>query len=66
MVIMGGGPEVPTKDMNNQKEVVLCTISWPESDLKKAIDGLEEEFKDIEVKFYQQKQGKKLEVPEGT
>jgi|TARA_R110002003_G_scaffold234_5_gene16937 hypothetical protein len=68
MVAMGGGPEVPSKE-SGKKELVLCTLPWPEEGAKKGLDGLKEEFKDVEVKYFHSvfNNGKSepLDVPEG-
>ncbi|KAH7087088.1 hypothetical protein FB567DRAFT_59164 [Paraphoma chrysanthemicola] len=51
MVAMGGGPEVPLKE-SGKKELILCTLPWPEEQVQKGIEGLKEEFKDVEVKYF--------------
>jgi hypothetical protein len=62
---MGGGPDTPTKQMSSKKELVLCTLPFPEEGAKKGIEGLKEEFKDVEVKYYYTSHDKPTEVPEG-
>lgn len=51
MVIMGGGPEVPSRE-SGKKELVLCALPWEEDRAKKGIEGLKDEFKDVEVEYY--------------
>jgi hypothetical protein len=51
MVIMGGGPDVPSKD-SGEKELVLCALPWPAERINKAVESLKEEFKDVEVKCF--------------
>jgi hypothetical protein len=68
MVIMGGGPDVPSKD-SGKKELVLCALPWPGERINKAVDSLKEEFKDVDVKcFYTvHENGNMLaiDIPEG-
>jgi hypothetical protein len=69
MVIMGGGPDVPSKDAS-KKELVLCSLPWPQDKAQKGMDGLKEEFKDVDVEyFYTAFDNGKLaavDIPEGT
>jgi hypothetical protein len=69
MVIMGGGPDTPSRDSSGEKELLLCTLPWPEEDTKKSVDALKAEFKDIEVKYFHTKfeNGKAapIDIPEG-
>lgn len=69
MVAMGGGPENLPRD-SGKKELVLCALPWTEDEAKKGIDGLKEEFKDMEVKYYHTpfNNGKMetVDIPEGT
>lgn len=51
MVIMGGGPDVPSKESSG-KELVLCALPWPQQRAQKGIDGLKEEFKDVDVEYF--------------
>jgi hypothetical protein len=60
MVNMGGGPDTPSK-----KELVLCTLPWTDEEAKKGLEGLKEEFGDLEVKYYYTEHGKKVDVPQG-
>jgi hypothetical protein len=61
MVDMGGGPDTPSN-----KELVLCALPWSEEDAKTGLEGLKEEFGDLEVKYYHTEHGKQVDVPEGT
>jgi hypothetical protein len=67
--MMGGGPGAPSKESSDKKEIVLCTLPWPEEMAKKAIGALEEEFKDVKVKYFDTRQdngtGEPTNVPEG-
>lgn len=68
MVMMGGGPELPSKQSVEEKELVLCTLPIPEEAAKKGIAGLQEEYKDLEVKFFESKfgHGQELHVDPGV
>lgn len=65
MVSMGGGPMTPAEE----KKLVLAVLPWPEKVCAKAIRELEEEFEDVEVRFfYSHFENGKMEgvdVPEG-
>jgi hypothetical protein len=61
--MMGGGPEAPSKESSDKKELVLCALPWPEAMAKKAIDALKEEFKDVEVKYFETKHDSGKEEP---
>ncbi|KAH8732823.1 hypothetical protein GQ44DRAFT_696492 [Phaeosphaeriaceae sp. PMI808] len=52
MVAMGGGQDIPSRESSGEKELVLCTLPWPEDQAKKSIELLKEEFKDIEVRYF--------------
>jgi hypothetical protein len=65
-MIMGGGPDAPSKPSSSEKQLVLCTLPWPQEKAEKGIAGLKEEFNDVEVEYYYTKPGKELvEIPEG-
>ena len=68
-MIMGGGPDAPSRQPSSEKQLVLCTLPWPQERAEKGIAGLKEEFKDVEVKYYytQWDHGKlvPIEIPEG-
>jgi hypothetical protein len=68
--MMGGGPDNPSSNSSGEKELVLCALPWPEAGAKKGIEGLKEEFNDVEVKYFDSTsskgQGNALDVPEGT
>ncbi|KAH7408461.1 hypothetical protein DE146DRAFT_605802 [Phaeosphaeria sp. MPI-PUGE-AT-0046c] len=49
---MGGGPDAPSKPSSSKKELVLCTLPWPQEKAEKSIAGLKEEFNDVEVDYY--------------
>jgi hypothetical protein len=61
--MMGGGPETPAKHPSSEKELALVVISMPEERAQKGIEGLEAEFKDVEVKFFNP--SKSPDIPEG-
>jgi hypothetical protein len=67
--MMGGGPDAPARQASDKTETVLCTLPWPISRAEKAIAELEEEFKDLKVKYFhhQHEKGKMqaLDVPTG-
>ena len=69
MVAMGGGPELPSRGTPKEKELVLCTLPWPEERAARGINALKEAFSDVEVKYYHSvySNGKPepLDVPEG-
>lgn len=69
MVTMGGGSNFPVKNASKAKELVLCTLPWPEEGAKKGIEELKKEFGDVEVQYFHSKfeNGKSLalDVPEG-
>jgi hypothetical protein len=64
---MGGGPQTPAMHSSGKKEVALVTLPMPPETVRKGIEGLEAEFPDIEVKFFDLRpvDGKVKEVPEG-
>ncbi|RMZ66889.1 2-hydroxyacid dehydrogenase [Pyrenophora seminiperda CCB06] len=64
MVAMGGGPELPTRGTTKEKELVLCTLPWPEESVARAIKGLKEAFDDVEVKYYCSNGNSESLVPE--
>lgn len=71
MVAMGGGPDIPVRDSaSKEKELVLCTLPWPEEQASAGIQALKEAFGNVEVKYYHTKyaNGKMepVDVPEGT
>ena len=70
MVAMGGGADLPLRDLAEEKEIVLCTLLGPEERAKKAVAELKKEFDDIKILYYETKweNGKlvPLHVPEGT
>jgi hypothetical protein len=69
MVIMGGGPENPSSTSSGEKELILCGLPWTDEEAKKGVDGLKEEFKDFEVKYFHTPHVngaiKGIDVPEG-
>jgi hypothetical protein len=69
MVALGGGPDLPSKDMTKGKELVLCTLPVPEEQAEREIKALKEAFNDVEVKYYHTKfdNGKPelVHIPEG-
>lgn len=69
-MIMGGGPDAPSKPSSSEKQLVLCTLPWPRERAEKGIAGLKEEFEDVEVEYYHTKfeNGKvePIDIPEGT
>lgn len=52
MVAMGGGAELPSRDGSREKELVLCTLPWPEEKAQKGIEALKKAFPDVRVKYY--------------
>ncbi|KAI1515688.1 SerA Phosphoglycerate dehydrogenase [Pyrenophora tritici-repentis] len=52
---MGGGPELPSRGTPKEKELVLCTLPWPEERAARGIKALKEAFDDVEVKYYHSK-----------
>lgn len=53
MVAMGGGPDIPSRDRaSKEKELVLCTLPWPEEMAARGIQALKEAFDDVEVKYF--------------
>lgn len=71
MVAMGGGPDIPVRDgMSKEKELVLCTLPWPEDQASVGIQELKEAFGNVEVTYYYTKHAngkmEPLDVPEGT
>ncbi len=52
MVIMGGGPETPSKPDAQKKELVLAVLPWPKEQCKTGIAALEAEFNHLEVQHY--------------
>ncbi|CAO2656731.1 Nn.00g055340.m01.CDS01 [Neocucurbitaria sp. VM-36] len=52
---MGGGEDFPSHDASKEKEIVLCTLPWPEERAKKGIEELKKVFKDVEVHYYHSK-----------
>lgn len=66
-MIMGGGPDAPSKPSSSEKQLVLCTLPWPKDKAEKGIAGLKEEFKDVEVEYYYTQPSKEpIEISEGT
>jgi hypothetical protein len=65
---MGGGPEAPAMYSSGKKELAVVTLPMSPETIKKGIEGLEAEFPDIEVKFFDLRpvDGKVQDVPEGT
>lgn len=63
---MGGGPDAPSKPALSEKQLVLCTLPWPQERAERAIAGLKEEFNNVEVEYYYTKSGEPSNVPEGT
>jgi hypothetical protein len=63
--MMGGGPDAPSKESSDKKELVLCALPWPEDMVKKAIGALKEEFKDVEVKYFVTGKEESTNIPEG-
>jgi hypothetical protein len=65
---MGGGPTAPALK-EKEKKVVLAVLPWPEKVCTKSIRELEEEFEDVEVRFFYShfENGKMtgVDVPEG-
>lgn len=56
MVAMGGGPNIPVRgSASKEKELVLCTLPWPEDQASAGIKELKEAFGDVEVKYYHTK-----------
>jgi len=52
MVAMGGGPELPSRGTSKEKELVLCTLPWPEERAARGMKALQEAFGDVDVKYY--------------
>jgi hypothetical protein len=70
MVAMGGGPDIPARDgASKEKQLVLCTLPWPEEQAAHGIQALKETFGDIEVEYHYSRfeNGKlgSVDVPEG-
>jgi uncharacterized membrane-anchored protein len=66
--MMGGGPEAPAKHSSNEKELAIVTLPNIDEHVRKGIEGLEAEFKDVEVKFFNTKPAngeKPKDIPEG-
>ncbi|EUC48789.1 hypothetical protein COCMIDRAFT_33859 [Bipolaris oryzae ATCC 44560] len=66
---MGGGPDIPVRaGASREKELVLCTLPWPEDQASAGTQELKEAFGDVEIKYYHTKyaNGKiePLDVPE--
>ncbi|EMD94500.1 hypothetical protein COCC4DRAFT_148497 [Bipolaris maydis ATCC 48331] len=66
---MGGGPDIPVRDgMSKEKELVLCTLPWPEDQASVGIQELKEAFGNVEVTYYYTKHAngkmEPLDVPE--
>ncbi|EOA88894.1 uncharacterized protein SETTUDRAFT_148432 [Exserohilum turcica Et28A] len=50
---MGGGPDVPSRDVaSKEKDLVLCTLPWPEADASRVIKVLKETFNDVDVEYH--------------
>ncbi|KAF2132652.1 hypothetical protein P153DRAFT_333110 [Dothidotthia symphoricarpi CBS 119687] len=69
MVAMGGGPELPhPPHAAKEKELVLCVVPFPENAAKKGIEKVEEEFEDVEVRYYYSRVEKgrpvQIDIPE--
>lgn len=66
---MGGGPEIPSPS-SSKKELVLCALPWEQNNAQKGLDGLKEEFKDLDVEYFYTafENGKvaAVDIPEGT
>ena len=69
MVAMGGGADLPVREVSKEKELLVCTLTWPEERLKKPIDELKKDLDNIEVRYFQSRfeDGKAypVDVPEG-
>jgi len=63
---MGGGPEAPSKQMSDKKELVLCALPFPPEAAVKPIALLKEEFNDVDLEYYYTPQQKPTTVPDGT
>ncbi|KAL5116948.1 hypothetical protein ACEQ8H_005166 [Pleosporales sp. CAS-2024a] len=61
---MGGGPQAPSKQMSNKKELVLFTVPFPEEAAKRGLDALKKEFEDVEIAYYYTQHQKPTEVPQ--
>lgn len=52
MVAMGGGADLPTRTGSKEKAVILCTLTWPEEVVEKAIEAVKKEFEDVDVHYF--------------
>lgn len=55
---MGGGVDLPSKEPkrvngSKEKELVLCSLPWPEEGARRGIIALKDAFDDIEVEYIQ-------------
>ncbi|KAF1944143.1 hypothetical protein EJ02DRAFT_432696 [Clathrospora elynae] len=55
MVAMGGGLDLPSREAENGKELVVCALPWPEEKVESGIKALKEAFRDVEVKYFHTK-----------
>ncbi|CAN9337430.1 unnamed protein product [Alternaria alternata] len=63
MVAMGGGPDIPSRHAEKEKELVLCALPWPQEICEHGMKELREAFDDVEVKYFHAKwEGGKSEV----
>ena len=66
---MGGGSDFPTRDASKEKELVLCTLPWPEENAKNGVEELKKEFDNVELHYFYTKfeHGKvqAVDIPEG-
>ena len=70
MVAMGGGPEVPHREGEKSRELLLCVLPWPEKVPEKVIGEIKEEFPHLELHYIHEPHEKKPDrgktvVPEG-
>lgn len=68
---MGGGPELPLPAGENERELLLCVLPWPENASRTVIEEIKREFPKYEVQYIQEQRKMddgtrpKTEVPEG-
>jgi hypothetical protein len=56
---------MPTTDGAKSRELLLCVLPWPQDQTGTGINDIQEEFPDLEIHYIYQKEGTKVDVPEG-
>jgi hypothetical protein len=70
MVAMGGGPEVPYRESESRRELLLAVLPWPQEETTHIVKEIEDEFPNLDVHYIHETYEKKADrantkVPEG-